>query len=78
MKVKLLVSMALSAMLFLGLNPAAAADLTAGMKTVKLELKSAGPLASVPKESSSLPIRWRRPCMPWRRAIPPLLRRKRS
>ena len=49
MKVKLLVSMALSAMLFLGLNPAAAADLTAGMKTVKLELKSAGPVAFGPE-----------------------------
>jgi len=49
MKVKPLVSMALSVMLLLGLNPAAAADLTAGMKTVKLELKSAGPVAFGPE-----------------------------
>lgn len=48
MKVKLLAFVALSGVLSPGLNPSLAADLTAGMKTVKLELKSAGPLAFGP------------------------------
>ena len=48
MKLKLLAGLALTCSLSISLNPAAAADLTAGMKTASLELKSAGPVAFGP------------------------------
>jgi len=48
MKLKSLACVALSGMLLLGWNPVIAADLTVGMKTTKLELKSAGPVAFGP------------------------------
>ncbi|MDE0737569.1 MAG: hypothetical protein OSB83_00030 [Planctomycetota bacterium] len=48
MKLKLLACLALTCSLSISLNPAAAADLTAGMKLAKLELKSAGPVAFGP------------------------------
>lgn len=49
MKLKLLAGLALTCSLSISLNPAAAADLTAGMKTASLELKSAGPVAFGPE-----------------------------